>query len=411
MSDMTSSPADLPVLATVACPFCSVVVPDARFCGACGAHLVHSGLRASQRLHSYAAFPDEPVFRLSVITSLFPHLSHRAKAPFRVAFAVFALLLLIFALAGTSAPLIAISALGVPLLFILYIWEVDPYEGSFLPPTLISLVIGAALGVGWAIIGGHAVDKAIVPSLGGPTLTSGAALVAALLVPAVGQLLMCIPMIVVRQIQHGEIESLDGFVAGATGALGFTLAATIDLMSPWLSNGQLTHDGFLANVTQVILHGVTLPLISAIATGFVGMAYWAKVGGRATSARAKWLTSPVVALIIALVIQIGLGFTDIAALSDAVLIGIHFAALGLLMLAARAGMHYVLLHEALDVTIGAPRVCANCTHLVPTMAFCPQCGVAARAVSRPHRQMATWPLIHRFLTPQGGSVTPQGENT
>jgi len=372
---------------------------------------VHSGLRASQRLHSYAAFPDEPVFRLSVITSLFPHLSHRAKAPFRVAFAVFALLLLIFALAGTSAPLIAISALGVPLLFILYIWEVDPYEGSFLPPTLISLVIGAALGVGWAIIGGHAVDKAIVPSLGGPTLTSGAALVAALLVPAVGQLLMCIPMIVVRQIQHGEIESLDGFVAGATGALGFTLAATIDLMSPWLSNGQLTHDGFLANVTQVILHGVTLPLISAIATGFVGMAYWAKVGGRATSARAKWLTSPVVALIIALVIQIGLGFTDIAALSDAVLIGIHFAALGLLMLAARAGMHYVLLHEALDVTIGAPRVCANCTHLVPTMAFCPQCGVAARAVSRPHRQVATWPLIHRFLTPQGGSVTPQGENT
>jgi hypothetical protein len=218
-------------------------------------------------------------------------------------------------------------------------------------------------------------------------------------------------MIVARQTQRGEIESLDGFVAGATGALGFTLAATIDLMSPWLSNGQLTHDGFLSNATQVILHGVTLPLISAIATGFIGMAFWAKVGGRATSARAKWLTSPVVALVIALLIQVGLGFTDIAALSDAVLIGIHIAALGLLMLAARAGMHYVLLHEALDVTIGAPRVCANCAHLVPAMAFCPQCGVAARAVSRPHRQLATWPLIHRFLTPQEGSVTPQGENT
>src|ERR1700721_436648 len=105
MSEMTSSPADLPVLATVACPFCGGVVPDARYCGACCAHLVHGGLRGSQRLHSYAASPDEPVFRLAIITSLFPHLSHRAKAPFRVGFGVALVLLLVFALVGASAPL------------------------------------------------------------------------------------------------------------------------------------------------------------------------------------------------------------------------------------------------------------------------------------------------------------------
>ena len=400
MSEMTSSPADLPVLATIVCPYCAVVVPDARFCGACGAHLVHGGRRAVQRLHSYAAFSDEPVFRLSVVTSLFPHLSHRAKAPFRLGFAVFLVLLLIFALAGTTAPLIAVSALGVPLLFLLYIWEVDPYEGSFLRTTFVCLLLGAGLGVGWAIIGGSEVDKALLPTLGS-SLTSGQDLVAAVLVPAVGQLLMCVPMIVARRMQRGPVESLDGFVAGATGALGFTLAATIDLMSPWLSNGQLTHEGFLANATQVILRGVTLPLISALATGFIGMAWWATLGGRATSARGKWLTSPGVALTLALIVQVGLGFTDLAALPDAVLIGIHVAALGVFMLAARVGLHFVLLHEALDVTIGPPRVCANCTHLVPTMAFCPQCGVAGRAVSRPHRQPATWPLINRFMTPQG----------
>ena len=315
-------------------------------------------------------------------------------------FAVFLALLLVFALAGTIAPLIATSALGVPLLFLLYIWEVDPYEGSFLPTTFVCLVIGAGLGVGWAIIGGSEVDKALFPSVGF-SLTSGSALVAAIAVPAVGQVLMCVPMLIARRMQRGPIESLDGFVAGATGALGFCLAATIDLMSPWLSNGQLTHEGFLANVTQVILRGVTLPLISAMATGFIGMAFWAKVGGRTTSARAKWLTSPATALVVALLVQVGLGFTDLAAISNAALIGIHLAAFGVLTLATRAGMHYVLLHEALDVTIGAPRVCANCTHLVPTMAFCPQCGVAARAVARPHREPATWPLISRFMTPRG----------
>jgi predicted amidophosphoribosyltransferase len=396
MSEMTSSPSDLPVLATVACPHCSVVVPDARYCGACGAHLVHAGLRASERLHSYAAFPDEPVFRLSAVTSLFPHLSHRAKAPFRVGFAVFLTLLLIFALAGTSAPLIAVSALSVPLLYLLYIWEVDPYEGSFLSPTLLCLVLGAGLGAGWAIVGSTYVDKALLPSFS-PSLTSGSSVVAAVAVPAIGQLLMCVPMVVVRRMQTGPTESLDGFVAGATGALGFTLAATIDLMAPWLSNGQLTHEAFLSNITQVVLRGVTLPLISAMATGFIGMAFWAKTGSRPTGARARWLTSPGVALALALLVQVGLGFTDIAALSDAVLLVIHLVALGVLTLAMRAGLHHVLLHEALDVKVGGPRVCPNCTHLVPAMAFCPQCGVAERATSRRHRRTAIWPALHGIL--------------
>jgi RsiW-degrading membrane proteinase PrsW (M82 family) len=405
MSEMTSAPGDLPVLATVACPCCGVVVPDARFCGACGAHLVHGGLRASQRLHCFAAFPDEPVFRLSVVTSLFPHLSHRAKAPFRIAFAVFVLLLLIFALAGATAPLIAVSALSVPSLFVLYIWEVDPYEGSFIPPTVLCLLLGAGLGAGWAIVGGSYVDKALLPSLN-PSLTGHSALVAALAVPAIGQLLACVPMVVVRVRQRGRIESLDGFVAGATGALGFTLAATIDLMSPWLSNGQLTHESLLSNITQVILRGVTVPLVTALATGFIGMAFWSKSGGRATSARGVWLTSPALALALALLVQVGLGFTDIAALSDAVLIGVHLAALGVLTLAMRVGLHYVLLHEALDVTTGAPRVCANCSHLVPTMAFCPQCGVADRAVARPHRVGATWPLINGVTTPAADATEP-----
>lgn len=63
MSVMTSSPADLPVLATVVCPYCAVVVPDARFCGACGAHLVVSGSQAANgytpTLHSLTSRSSE----------------------------------------------------------------------------------------------------------------------------------------------------------------------------------------------------------------------------------------------------------------------------------------------------------------------------------------------------------------
>jgi hypothetical protein len=99
-----------------------------------------------------------------------------------------------------------------------------------------------------------------------------------------------------------------------------------------------------------------------------------------------------VALVAALLIQIGLGFTDLSFLSGPVLILLHLVAIGLAMLLVRVGIHHVLLHEALDVAIGPPMLCAHCGHLVPAMAFCSQCGVAERARARPHRLRHTSPV-------------------
>jgi hypothetical protein len=374
-------------LATITCPFCQAVVPEARFCGACGAHLAGGGAQGARRLHSYAAFPDEHVLHLSAVSALFPHLSHRARAPFRAGFVLAVVLLAVFALAGTSGPLVALSALSVPLLFLLYIWEVDPYEGTFLLPTALCLLVGAGLGAGWAVVGGGYVDRAFEPSAG-PSLTNGAAIVAAVAVPGVGQLLMALPMVAVRALQRGRVEALDGFVAGATGALGFTLAATVDLMAPWLSNGQLTHQGFLSNLTQVFLRGISLPLVSALTTGLVGASFWLSAGSRSARLGGLWLTSLPFTLSVALLVQIGLGFTDVAALSEPVVIVVHLGAIGALILAVRGVVHYVLLHEAVEVRIGPARLCPHCAHLVAAMAFCPECGVAERSTARAHRLWA-----------------------
>jgi hypothetical protein len=383
---------DLPVLPTIECPYCGVVIPDAGFCGACGAHLVHEGFRGSQRLHSYAAFPDEPVVRLSQVSSLFPHLSHRAKAPFRAALGVIIVLLVIFAVAGTAAPLAAVCAFGVPLLFILYLFEVDPYEGSFLIPTGICVFLGAGLGVGWALIAGPPVDRALQTS---PlsTLTSGSALVAAVVVPGVAQLLMCVPGTVVWLMQRNRMESLDGFVAGATGALGFTFASTITLLSPWLGNGQLLHEPVITSLAQAVFRGLSWPLISAMVTGLIGAAVCVTVRQAPTAARGRWLTSPALALLFALVIQIGLGFAALAILPPTVLILANLAAIAVVIIVMRVVLHHVLLHGAQGVVVGPPRVCAQCSHLVPTMPFCPNCGVADRAMARHRRSSAQPPSL------------------
>ena len=49
------------------------------------ARCTEDGANAASASHSYAAAPGEHVLRLSIVSSLFPHLPHRSRAPFRVA--------------------------------------------------------------------------------------------------------------------------------------------------------------------------------------------------------------------------------------------------------------------------------------------------------------------------------------
>ena len=365
----------------VICPHCAATVPDAPFCGSCGAHLAHPGSgNPARRSHAYAAYPDEAALRLSVVSSLLPQLSARSRGPFRVAFALAVAILLIVAVAGLQAPVIAISALAIPLLFLVYVYEIDPLEIRFALPTTIIFLVGAALGVGWGLLLGPLAADSLLPVYS-PTLLTGGVLVSAVAVPVVGQLLMVLPVAVARLFRPDQSEALDGFTAGAAGALGLTLAATLTELTPLLRGGNLAAgSSVMALVTQAVVRGVSVPLVAAATTGYVGAALWAR-RRRGSAAGGLWLTSPWVALTFGLAIAAGLGFADDAGLPDAALLVIHLAAAALALLVLRAGLHHVLLHEHADVRVGPPRVCPHCFRVVPAMPFCPACGVAERATT------------------------------
>jgi RsiW-degrading membrane proteinase PrsW (M82 family)/RNA polymerase subunit RPABC4/transcription elongation factor Spt4 len=386
----------LPVLPTLACHQCGQVVPAGHFCGSCGSHLLHyrPGQAAARRLHAYAAFPDEPMYRLSIVSSLFPHLSHHSRNVFRVASLWLAVILVALAIAGLEAPLIAVAALGLPLLFQLYVIETGPYGDDIVVPTFVTLVVGAGLGVGWAQIAGPYVQHDLLPVLQS-SLTTQSSFAAAVLVPAVGQILMCVPVVLLL-LRRRTSESLDGFVMGAAGALGFTAAATIAELSSRLSGGILAHQPFLDVLSEAIIRGITVPLVAATATGLFGATIWVQRRRQesATAAKGLWLTSPIGALAVALLVQIGLGYADIARLNQPTLVVIHLAAVLILVAFLRIGLHHVLLHEHHDFAIGPPRTCSNCHHVVPAMPFCPQCGVAQNATSRSHRK-------HQLEGPEG----------
>ncbi len=397
--------ASLPALATVECPHCAKVVPEGHFCGSCGAHLLHwnKGQAAARRVHAYAAFPDEPVYRLSVVSSLFPHLSHHSRTVFRVATAWLVVILVVLAIAGLESPLIAVAAVGLPLLFQLYVIEVGPYGDDVVLPTFVTLVVGAALGVGWAQIGGPYVQRDLVPTLQS-SLTTHGAFASAVLVPVTGQLLMCVPLVMLL-VRRRSTEALDGFVVGAAGALGFTAAATIANLSSRFSGGILAHQPFVDVISQALIRGVSVPLVAAFATGLFGATAWVRrrTDASPTDAGGLWLTSPVGALVLALLVQVGLGYTDISRLSLPVEVVVHLGAVVVLMAFVRVGLHHVLLHEHHDFSIGPPRTCSSCRHVVPAMPFCPQCGVAQHAMSRAHRQRELVAFEEQSGSPAMGS--------
>ena len=154
-------------------------------------------------------------------TSLFPHLPQRSLLPFRVGFALLFLALIAFALLRWQAPLITVGALGLPMLFLLYLHESEVDDDVPRSSLLLTAAMGIALGVGWAFVTGALVAASYDVSFVNRRLRSADRpdSLSVLAVPIVAAMLMLIPAVVMRLVRPGTRESLDGFVIGALGAI------------------------------------------------------------------------------------------------------------------------------------------------------------------------------------------------
>jgi len=209
MSAMTSSPADLPVLARWSAP----TAPFVFLMRGSAAHAVRTSSSADPRPRngytSTLAFPDEPGFFPSPrCTSLFPHLSHRAKAPFRRWLLPFFLVLLLILAPwqAQTAPVDKLSsALSVPLRLLLSsIWKSIP-RGQLPAAHLLCLLLGARTR---SRLGDHrpaAMWTRLRPPSLHLSLISGSSIVAAIAVPAIGHS-SCACDVIARRMQRGPIE-------------------------------------------------------------------------------------------------------------------------------------------------------------------------------------------------------------
>jgi hypothetical protein len=117
----------------------------------------------------------------------------------------------------------------------------------------------------------------------------------------------------------------------------------------------------------------------------VGATLWFTKPDPAHQHRGQALAGPVPAIAAMLVAYLVLGLVDASALNEIWQLIVHLIVAAFFVLALRLVLHMALLREAHEPSTREPLLCEHCGHVVPDMAFCPHCGVAAHASSRTSR--------------------------
>ncbi len=363
----------------VTCPHCEMSVPAGDFCGHCGAHLTTASVT---RRHAFAAVPSEPVAHLSIISTLFPHLPHRQGGAFKWALIAGAATVVLLAALQLFAPATAAATFLLPALYLLYLYEVEVYESE---PWLVvgaTMVAGAVLGYGFTAFAGGIVSRLTITGDNG-----SAFLLAGITIPIVAQALMLAGPLFLYLFRSWFREPLDGLTFGAASALGFTLASSLTMFWSLIAGPLIGSGPPLDWALRLLRAGILVSLVNASTTGLVTAALWLHRYDRRRAQR-PWQASVLATIAAAIGSQVVLGMISFAVSNLVIEVMVRTLATIALLLYVRLVIHQALLVEGSEHEIGPDAPCPECHRIVPTMRFCPACGVARAATSKQGRTNA-----------------------
>jgi len=355
-----------------------MTVPEGDFCGHCGAHLTTA---STTRRHAFAAVPSEHVAHLSVISTLFPHLTHRRGGAFRWSLVVGSALVVLLAAMHLFAPATAVATFLLPALYMLYLYEVEVYESEPWLVIGVTMVAGAILGFAFTATLGSATAQLDITGD-----SSTAFLLAGIVVPIAGQVLMLAGPLFLYMFRSRLREPLDGLTFGAASALGFTLASSLTAVWPLIAGPLIGVGSAFDWAVRLLQAGILISLINASTTGLITASLWLHRYDLRRS-RGAWYANILTTLVVALGAQIAVGMLSFVIPDLITQVVITALAAIALLLYLRLVIHRALLAEGAVHEIGPDGPCPECHRVVPTMLFCPACGVnrsASSKHSRPH---------------------------
>jgi hypothetical protein len=415
------------------CPQCRAELPEvAHFCHVCGQDQRSADFT---RRRSFAARPDEPVASFALISSIMPRGAGQRPQTYRIALTVALVVALIAAIFGAMPIAVLVAAFAVPVVYIVYLYDVNMWEDEPILVTGLAFLLTGALTVGFTILWTYL--RGPVPY--GTTTYEGSLtaaptvstfLLVAVAVPIVGEVIRQIgPVILAMRPEFDDL--MDGLTLGVISGVSYACFDTLTRHWDLLTGGLQGQDPGLW-VSLIFLEGFVKPLIIGTASG-IAVAEFSGLGRGYDGFTPRYFRGVGEAILANAAYQAGTYlFSFVGDATLGVLLSIFWGLiiLAILILRVRSVLHSGLMEAALERSARAAGVgptgglqfCAQCEMpLLEHAAFCNACGTAVRVQPKAARPRvgavlrAAGPdesIVPGFDTPvTGEQAAPTGHET
>ena len=399
----------------------------AHYCQTCGNDMRTPDM--ARRKH-FAVKPDEPVASFALISTIMPHGSGNRPQTYKLAMLIALVVALVAAIFGALPIAVLVAAFAIPVVYIVYIYDVNLWEDEPVPVTAMAFALTGVLTIGftilWLWLRGplNTSSSGLGDVGGGPDVTQF--LLVVLLVPIVGELIKQIgPVILASRPQFDDL--MDGLTFGVISGVAY---ATFDtLVKHWdlLTGGMAgTSDpGLWASL--IFLEGFVKPLVFGTATG-IACAEFSGLGKGYDGFTPRYFRGVAEAVLANMFYQAGTYlFSFVGNNTLAVILSVVWGLLilGVLIIRIRNILHVGLMEAALERSAreggvgeqGELQFCSQCElPLMDHAAFCNACGTATRVVRQRHPRVAAAvpvgapaPVPAADLVDTGGQPQPSGQ--
>ncbi len=271
-----AAPSDEPQ--TIRCDQCGHDVPNLTWCVRCGDPLGPEQRRGrSGRVReAYAAAPGERANSLRIVSTLYPSLPREEIRTFQLALLGGTILIVALGLLGFFPVAIVAAAILVPLVTVIYLYDVDVYEDEPIRVVALTLLWGALVGTLFSYSLEHFLPVAATDVLGGSVTGAGSVQfpwIRGVVAPLVAVLLMAAgPLALLPYKRFNDV--LDGATFGVASGVAFVGAQTLVTALDLFDSGLRPVGDVLPWIVRLVVLGVAMPLVAAGAIGGLCGVFW-----------------------------------------------------------------------------------------------------------------------------------------
>ena len=349
----------------------------------------------------------ENVVQFAVVSTVMPATTRQTGTRYRWALVLSVTLVLLFTLVGVLSAAVLTAALSVPVVFLLYLYDLNVWADT--PASVVGLAIGvtAVLGLFVSLVSYrwffsdqlYRLDSAATIRAGLGQLPVGPFLLFVVVLPAIALLVMNVgPVWLAAQPRFDDL--IDGFTFGVAAGTAYAAVETVVAFSSVFSGQLRTTQGIDGWVPLILSVMIVKSLVYGTAAGVAVAAFSGKGEGYAGFTR-SYFANLAFALVALVAYWAGvrlLAYADAAAWF-ALLWGMFV--LVVLVIRARLFLHVALLEAALEDVSSGHRSKAGVTDdgwcpecempLLADALFCVVCGQSVRATSGESRRVLRAP--------------------